>query len=169
MKTYKMIMNTLARIEEWVAMIVMVVVTVFTAANVFARYVLSSSISWSEELVVALFVLMTMLGGALSAREGSLVSLTLIYDLLSEKWKKIFTVISIVTSLFFCYVLIKYGFSKVFTQMANGSETFSLRWPEWVFSIYLPIGAVCMTIHFIEYLIDMMVGKKDTKEVSDNG
>lgn len=169
MKTYKKIMDGLAFVEEWVAMIVMVVVTVLTAANVFGRYVLQSSLTWSEELVVALFVLMTMLGGALSARDGSLVSLTLIYDFLSEKWKKIFTVISIITSLFFCYILIKYGFSKVFTQMANGSETFSLRWPEWVFTIYLPIGAICMTIHFIEYLIDMMVGKKDTKEVSDNG
>lgn len=169
MKTYKMIMNALAKIEEIAVMIVMVVVTVFTAANVFSRYVIHSSLSWSEELVVALFVLLTMLGGALSAREGGLVSLTLIYDLLSEKGKKIFTVISVAVSLFFCYVLIKYGFSKVFTQMANGSETFSLRWPEWVFSIYLPIGGVLMAIHFIEYLIDMMVGKKDTKEVGENG
>ena len=166
MKTYKKIMNALAKIEELVAVIVMIVVTAFTSINVFARYVLQSSIPWSEELVVALFVLMTMLGGALCAREGSLVSLTLVYDLLPEKGKKFFTVVSIIVSLFFCYILIKYGFSKVATQMANGSETFSLRWPEWVFTIYLPIGAVLMVIHFIEYLIDTLVG---TKEVSDNG
>ena len=53
MKTYKKIMDGLAFVEEWVAMIVMVVVTVLTAANVFGRYVLQSSLTWSEELVVA--------------------------------------------------------------------------------------------------------------------
>lgn len=164
MKIYKKIMNALAKFEEYALVVVMVVVTVLTAYNVFSRYVIHSSLSFTEELVIALFVLMTMLGAALCAREGSLVSLTLVYDRLSDKWKKIFTVIVIAVSLFFCFVLVKYGFSKVFTQMKNGSETFSLRWPEWVFTIYLPIGGIFMIIHFIENLIDNLVGKKAIPE-----
>lgn len=167
MKVYKKIMNGLAFAEQLVLVIVMVVVTALTATNVFSRYVIHSSLSFTEELVVALFVLMTMLGAALCAREGSLVSLTLIYDRLSKKGQKIFTVIVVAISLFFCAVLVKYGMSKVITQMNNGSETFSLRWPEWVFTIYLPIGGVFMIIHFIENLIDTLVAKPEAKEGLD--
>ena len=164
MNIYKKIMNALAYIEKTVLVIVMVVVTSLTAANVFSRYVIHSSLSFTEELVVNLFVLMTMLGAALCAREGSLVSLSLLYDNISKTGKKILTAIVVVISLYFCWVLTKYGLSKVLTQMKNGSETFSLRWPEWVFTMYLPIGGICMMLHFIENLIDTLFGKPQTTE-----
>lgn len=164
MNVYKKLMNGLAFVEQVVLVIVMAVVTVLTSANVFSRYVIHSSLSFTEELVVALFVLMTMLGAALCAREGSLVSLTLIYDNLSKTGRKVFTVIVVVVSIFFCWILVKYGMSKVITQMNNGSETFSLRWPEWIFTIFLPIGGVCMILHFIEFLLDNLFGKPQTTE-----
>ena len=164
MNVYKKIMNGLAYVEQLVLVVIMVVVTSLTAANVFSRYVIHSSLSFTEELVVNLFVLMTMLGAALCAREGSLVSLTLLHDKLSKTGKKILTVIVVVVSLYFCWILYQYGMSKVLTQKKNGSETFSLRWPEWVFTIYLPIGGICMILHFIEFLIDTLFGNPIASE-----
>ena len=61
-------------------------------------------------------------------------------------------------------VLFKYGMDKVLTQLANGKRTFVLNWPEWIFWSFVPIGAACMTLHMIEYLIDTFVKAKEEGE-----
>ena len=55
----------------------------------------------------------------------------------------------------------KYGLDKVLTQMANGQRTFVLNWPEWIFWSFVPIGAACMILHFIEYLVDYCAKEKE--------
>ena len=35
----------------------------------------------------------------------------------------------------------------------------SLGWPEWVFTILLPIGSIFLVLHAIEYLVDVMSNK----------
>lgn len=156
MKVYKKIMDGLAMIEKVILSVITVVVTVVTFANVVVRYASDSQFAWSEELVINLFVLMIMMGCALCARDGSLISLSLIFDFLKVKGKKIFVAIATVVNCVFYGVLLYTGWEKVLSQMASGKHTYSLNWPEWVFSIFLPIGAVLLIIHTIEYFIDVM-------------
>ena len=168
MKAYKKIMDGVAWIEKVILIIVSVVVTVITFVNVVVRYLTPMSFAWSEELVVNLFVLMTMVGCGLCVREGSLISLTLIFDHLSVKAKKVCEVIIAVANCSFWAILLVTGADKVMSQIASGKTTFSLRWPEWVFTIFLPIGAVFLLLHSIEYLIDVMRGEADcVKEVEE--
>lgn len=156
----KKVMNVLVALEKFFLVIVTIIVTAITFANVVGRK-MEASIAWSEELVINLFVLMIFLGCALSAREGSLISLSLIFDRLSVKVKKVFiTIITIFNSAFWC-ILIKTGWDRVLSQIATGKETFSLRWPEWVFTIFLPIGAVLMLIHTLEFFLDSMCNQTD--------
>ena len=78
-------MDGLAMIEKVILSVITVVVTVVTFANVVVRYASDSQFAWSEELVINLFVLMIMMGCALCAREGSLISLSLIFDFLKKR------------------------------------------------------------------------------------
>lgn len=158
MKVYKKIMSAIASIEKIVISVVLVFVTVITFANVVVRKLTSSQFAWTEELVINLFVLLIMLGCALSAQEGSLISLSLIYDRLKTGTKKVFITIISVFNLVFWGVLIKTGFDKVINQMGTGKHTSSLNWPEWVFTIFLPIGAVFLVLHTIEFFIDNVIG-----------
>ena len=99
-----------------------------------------------------------MLGCALAAQEGSLISLSLIYDRLGIFAKKVFITIISVFNLVFWGVLIKTGFDKVINQIATGKHTSSLNWPEWVFTIFLPVGAIFLVLHTIEFFIDNVIG-----------
>ena len=112
----------------------------------------------------AVFVLITLLAAALAARDGELVNLSLLPDRLSEKARRILLVINTAFSVAFTAVLFKYGMDKVLTQLANGKRTFVLNWPEWIFWSFVPIGAACMTLHMIEYLIDTFVKAKEEGE-----
>lgn len=88
MKVYKKLMNALAAVEKVVLVVTTLLILVLTVGNVFSRKVIHRSWSFTEELVVAVFVLITLLAAALSCREGGLVSLTLVTDRLPKKLEK---------------------------------------------------------------------------------
>lgn len=161
MKTYKKLMNALARIEKLVLVASTLLILVLTVGNVFSRKVIHQSWSFTEELVVAVFVLITLMAAALACREGELVSLTLVTDRLPKALKKPSVILMTVLSILFTCILFKYGMDKVLTQMANGKRTFVLNWPEWIFWSFVPIGAACMILHFLEYCIDFCCKEKE--------
>ena len=163
MKVYKKIMDVLAAAEKLILAASTLLILVLTVGNVFSRKVIHRSWSFSEELVVAVFVLITLMAAALACREGELVSLTLVTDRLPGKTKKPVVVLVTVLSVIFTVILFKYGMDKVLTQLANGKRTFVLNWPEWIFWSFVPIGSVCMILHFVEYCIDFCTDFKFVK------
>lgn len=159
MKAYKKLMDIVAEFEKIITSVILIFVTILTFANVCVRYLSDSQFAWSEELTINLFVLLIMMGCGLSARDGSLISLSLVFDRLNVTGKKIFVAIITVVNCAFCAILLKTGIEKVMTQMANGKKTPSLLLPEWIFTIFLPIGAVFLILHTIEFCMDVMAGK----------
>ena len=103
------------------------------------------------------------LAAALACREGELVSLNLVTERLPKKTKKPIAILVTVLSVIFTVILFYYGMDKVLTQLANGKRTFVLNWPEWIFWSFVPIGAGCMILHFIEYCIDFCTDFKFAK------
>ena len=109
MKVYKKIMNGLAFVEKLVLVLSTILIVVLTVGNVLSRKVLHQSWSFTEELVVAVFVLITLLAAALAARDGELVNLSLLPDRLSAKARRILLVVNTAFSVAFTVVLFKYG------------------------------------------------------------
>lgn len=168
MKFYKKLMDVVAECEKAITSVILLLVTAITFVNVVVRYLTPNQFAWSEELSINLFVLLIMMGCGLSARDGSLISLTLIFDRLSVKGKKIFVAIITVANCVFSGVLFKTGIDKVLTQMANGKRTPSLMIPEWIFTIFLPIGAIFLVLHTIEYCMDVWAGEADCVKSADD-
>ena len=164
MKTYKKIMTGVAMVEKLILVLATILIVVLTVGNVLSRKLLHQSWSFTEELVVAVFVLITLMAAALAARDGELVNLSLIPDRLSVKGQKVLLTINTVLSVAFTAVLFKYGLDKVITQLENGKRTFVLNWPEWIFWSFVPIGAGCMILHFIEYCLDVCFGNNDKED-----
>ena len=158
MKAYKKIMGGIAEFEKIVLSVILVFVTVITFANVVVRKLSDSQFAWTEELVINLFVLMIMMGCALCAREGSLISLSLVFDRLKVRGRKVFVAIITVANTVLWVLLLKTGIDKVLSQLHSGKLTSSLGWPEWMFTIFLPIGAVFLVLHTIEFCVDVMAG-----------
>ena len=163
MKIYEQIMDILAMVDKLVLAVSTVLILVLTVGNVFSRKVIHRSWSFTEELVVAVFVLITLMAAALACREGELVSLNLVTSRLPEKTRKPIAILVTVLSVIFTVILFYYGMDKVLTQLANGKRTFVLNWPEWIFWSFVPIGAGCMILHFIEYCIDYCTDFKFVK------
>lgn len=161
MKMFKKVMNGLAFVEKLILAVSTLLILVLTVGNVFSRKVIHQSWSFTEELVVAVFVLITLLAAALACREGELVNLSLVTDRLPARMKRGFLLVNTVLSVFFTGVLFYYGLEKVLAQLENGKRTYVLNWPEWIFWSFVPIGAACMILHFIEFYLDTCAREKE--------
>lgn len=161
MNVFKKLMDYVAALEKVVISALLVFVTLITFANVVVRKLSDSQFAWTEEVVINLFVLLIMLGCALSAREGSLISLSLVFDRLKARGKKWFVGIITIANTAFWVLLLKTGIDKVISQINSGKHTSSLGWPEWIFTIFLPIGCVFLILHTVEFLVDVLRGEAD--------
>ena len=70
MKVYKKIMDVLAAAEKLILAASTLLILVLTVGNVFSRKVIHRSWSFTEELVVAVFVLITLMAGSRSGLPG---------------------------------------------------------------------------------------------------
>lgn len=171
MKVFKKIMDCIAWVEKAIQVIIGVVITVVAFANVCVRYLSNGQLAYTEELVVNIFVLMIMCGCALCARDGSLISLSLVFDLVGKKGKKILACIFTAFSIGFYYVIFTTGWDKAMNLYAKGKLTASLLIPEGLFMLALPVGAALLTLHSIEYLLGILTETdkcmQDPEEITD--
>ncbi len=161
MKIYGKIMELIAMIEKFILIVTGLGTTVITFLAVVGRKTGWYKFTWSEEIVINVFIIMIMCGCALAARDGGLISLSLIYDAAPLKGKKIIATIAGAVSVVFYGIVIKTGFDKVATQMVTNKRTSILLWPEWVFMIFLPIGAILLLLHTVEYLMKVYAMKEE--------
>ena len=77
-------------VESVVVAFVMLTMLVLVFVGVISRYVLHFSFSFTEELVCAMFVLLSTMGGALASKENGHYTLDLITGMMKPKMKKVF-------------------------------------------------------------------------------
>ena len=153
MKTYKKIMGIVVKIENAVLALSILLVLVLTFGNVIARKIFQHSLGFTEEITVAVFVLISLLGAGVAARDGGLVNLSLIPDRLGKKGKNVLQILSTVVCLFYSVVLTAEGINRV-----RVDHTLSpiLHIPKSFFWIFVVIGGISLTLHFIENCLDFL-------------
>ncbi|SNR28293.1 TRAP transporter small permease [Puniceibacterium sediminis] len=84
----------LARFALWMAGIGLVLMTVIIAAQVFFRYILNSSLVWSEPASVMIMGWFIFLGAAVGIREGYHLSFDILLHVLPQKAKLVLHTVS---------------------------------------------------------------------------
>jgi len=158
MKAYKKIMDVLAMIEKVILVLTSTIILVLVFGNVLTRKIPFIKTSWSftEELVIALFVLISLLASALCCRENSNISLTLLTTRITGGKLKLVKIITTVISVLYCAVLTCQGWKYMMNELNVGTHTFVLHWPYWIFCAFVPISGFFMILHLIEYCIDFL-------------
>lgn len=139
--------------EEYILFFSLAAMTIITVANVFSRKVLQASWSFTEEITTNMFILNTLLAAAVAAKRGSHMGLTILTDVLPKKYEKYVKLITLAFAFFFCGLLFIYGVNMVKMELISGQTTAALGWPEWIFGMSIPIGAVLILIRFIQNTI----------------
>ncbi len=161
MKIYRKIMSVITAVENISLVLSSVLILVLTFGNVVGRKLFHHSWGFTEEIVVAVFVLISLIGAGVAARSGALVNLALIPDLVSRKAKKVLLVISTVLCISYSLLMAYEGWKKV---ISDHKFTPILHIPVSFFWGFVLVGGISLALHFLENCIEFCVSKDDGKE-----
>ena len=150
MKVVNAIDKGLAKIEEFIAMILMAGMIIVVSLQIINQAFLHLSIfTWTEELSRVLLVWAIMIGACIVTRRGSHLSVTFIYDGLKKPVQRVVRVLVLLICIFVCCYVTRSGVYMVMKQ-TSGHQLFAmLGLPLSVASISVPICFGLMAIRFV--------------------
>lgn len=151
-------------VESIVVTLVMITMLSLVFVGVISRYVLHFSFSFTEELVCAMFVLLSTMGGALASKENSHYTLDLITGMMKPKTKKVFLIIDTALTCLASGILIYTGIIMVQSQMKIGSLSIALKIPNWIFGSFVPLGLVFILYRSIQTIVRMIRLKTEEED-----
>jgi len=136
-------------IEEILCASLLIIMVAISSINIITRYIpLGISFAASEELIVNLFVWLTMLGAVIAIKHRSHISITFITRKVPEKYQHIFLLVRWFSVLLVFAFLCFYGTIETWAEYRSGMMTYSLGWPFWFFTLSLPVGSLLFLFRF---------------------
>jgi TRAP-type transport system small permease protein len=80
--------NRKFRLDEWIAAILLAVMSLIAFLNVLSRYFLHFSFAATEEITVNCFVWLTLVGTGLAFERGGQLGMVSLYNLFPRAWQK---------------------------------------------------------------------------------
>lgn len=138
----------------WLMAALMGVMTVLISWQVFARYVMGNSLSFSEEVARFSTVWLTMLGAAYAYRHGALIAVELLPNLLGPRMQTALKIVVAMASALFALVLLREGLAiteRVMSQTAPSTRV-SMAW------LYaaMPAGAAMILLNALAIIADSL-------------
>lgn len=154
-------MKFIEKFEKFVACACVSVMAILVFINVIARFVFNSPLAVADEMSCYLFVLMSFMGTAIAARKKAHLGLTIVTDKLSPSAAKKVQVLMYVIAAIFCLLIVIFGVEMVMSQYSLGQETATMQWPEWIYGLFVPIGAAFAMIAFLSVAVQTAKAKEE--------
>ena len=139
-----------ARWERGAAVALLAVTVVIVILQVFFRYVLNSSLSWSEEAARYLFIWAALLGFSSSVEAGRLFSFDMLAARLPPAGRRLCAALFALAAVAFLWALVVHGGSLVAKTMSQSSPAMGM--PMAIAYAALPVGGVLIALHFLARL-----------------
>lgn len=158
-----MFKKLLVKIEEDVSIIVFLIMLTLTFFNVIGRYCFHAAISFTDEITTNLFVLTSVIGTAIAARQRAHLGLGALTELFSIKTQQIISGFANLLGAIYGVVILITGIQMVRHQMLINAKSAMLMIPSWIYGLFLPIGAIFIIMRFL------CASVEDFKKVSRMG
>ncbi len=143
-------MKLLDYLEELLLVIGLALMVAINFGNVLSRYIIHASWSFSEELLVYIFVYNSFIGASIAFKRNVHLGVTILTDRLPVKAKKVVIVFSMLLTVGLMVALTGYGLMMVHNQMIFNQKTPSLGMPEWIGGMAVPLGALLIIIRVVQ-------------------
>lgn len=140
-------------LEKYILFFLTTVMVVVVFVQVFMRYVMSNSLSWSEELARYCFIWLIYIGISYAVKHHRHIKVDAALLLFKDKTKIYFSVISNVLFLIFCGFVVVYGYGIAAQLLAFGQTTPALQIPTGIVYMAAPVGMGLAGIRLIQNII----------------
>lgn len=150
MRFLRSIDAVVARWERGVAVALLAIVVTIVVLQVFFRYVLNDSLSWSEEAARYLFIWAAVLGFSSCVEARRLFSFEMIATALPAAGRRVCKALFAIAAAVFVWVLIADGGALAARTMSQTSPAIGL--PMAAAYAALPVGGVLIALHLLAAL-----------------
>jgi len=154
------------RIEEAISSVCLAGMTIIIAVQVFNRYVLQSSLDWSEELARYLFIWSVYVGCSYATQQDRHLEVTIFRNLFGPKVAKFVTVAAYICTFGFCVLVTFWGVQMIQFLAGTGQKTPALEVQMYWVYLSLPIGMGFMSLRTLQRLIAIFKGEVDFTAMS---
>ena len=144
------------RLEEGLIALLMALMTVFTFAQVVARYVFNYSFVWTLELVTVLFAWLIFLGMSYGVRVGAHIGVDAFIKLLGPRSGRALAGVAAALCLAYALIIAFGGWVYVGKMFSIGIEMQDLPVPQWVPRTIIPLGFALLAWRFAVVLWDVI-------------
>jgi len=126
----KKLLDILDRVILAVLVIMLSVMCVVGTMQVIWRYVLQTSLSWSEELMRFMYVWATMLGMCVAIRRGSFAKIDNLLEAIEKRTKiggNVFRVVGLAVQVLVLVIFIRYGYDFTMRGMKQTSPAMGMK------------------------------------------
>jgi TRAP-type C4-dicarboxylate transport system permease small subunit len=138
------------RAEEGLLVVLMAVMTVVAFINVVTRYFIRFSLAFTEEIVVSMFVWLTLLGTAIAFREGTHLGFSFIVDRTPKGVQRVAIWLAAALGVVLFALLIYFGIGQIKSERMLGTTSESLAIPQWWYTAGIPVIGLLIVVRIIQ-------------------
>jgi TRAP-type C4-dicarboxylate transport system permease small subunit len=128
-------------VERALAAVVLGVICLITLANVVVRYFTNYSFAATEEISVALMVVLALLGSATAVARRRHIAITILVERLPPPLRRFAEVIAETATLIMFLLLVWLGGELAWDVYRFEETSPGMGWPQWIYTIWLPVLA----------------------------
>jgi C4-dicarboxylate transporter DctQ subunit len=147
------------RIEEILISVLLGLSTLLVFAQVVARYVFNSGITWAPELVQHFFLWTVMIGASYGFKHGVHLGVDVLMKKLPPEPRRIMALVAVIISLCFTGYMAYLSFFYVHDAYKMELMTVDLEIPQWIPHLALPIGFGMISIRLVQVFFWISTGK----------
>lgn len=149
--------------EKIVCFTIFAAMTLLGFTNVVVRYLTNYSLAASEELLINGFLLLTVFGAAIAARNGEHLAVTILYEVASRRARKFILALSTLLSAGLLALSAWFTLALLLNEYSTGMRSYALQLPAWYYSVALPFGFALILVRYIQHAREEWRGR-DTME-----
>ncbi len=138
--------------EELLLGIFTVIMVIVTAAQVFMRYALDNSLTWSEELARYCFIWLVYLGISYGVKKQRHIKVDAVFLLLKDNGKIVLSMVGNLLFLAFAVFVLIYGYDIAIKLLTWGQLSPSLHLPVGLVYLAGPVGMGLTMIRLLQQL-----------------
>ena len=158
----KRLLDGVNRAVEYVVSLMLLVMVIVVFLQVIFRFVLHSSLPWSEELSRYILVWISFLGASIGVRRGAHIGVEVVTNLLPYGLKKGVSLLATLCAAAFFVLMVVYGYKILSIVSGQLSPAMEISMAIPYSSIF--VGGILMFLYSIDTAITIVAGRKDVSQ-----
>ncbi len=154
-------MKILDRIEEWIVIVMLALMTLLTFLQVVMRYVFNSGYSWALELTTIFFAMMIFVGVSYGVRVGAHIGVDALVKTFPSGLRRATSIVVVLLCLLYAGLVLYGSWGYVSTMRLVGVELEDLPVPIWIVRSILPFGYALLALRLGQVLWALISGHSD--------